>query len=598
MSEVRLRGLLPHTWHAFFARFGRVRAIQAATAEPICGGRDVLVMAPTASGKTEAVVAPIIERILAGGGRAQAELSAIVIAPTRALTNDLARRLRGPVNACGLSIDTKTGDSPDFDADAPPNLLLTTPESLDSLLCRHPSALKHVRALVMDDVHLVDGTARGDQLRCLASRLHHLSTVPLQRCAASATIAAADELARRYLGSQATAIRESESDAGAQRTICAEAAPAADLEAASAAIIDLFLEAPARKILAFANRRNDAEALVATLAQAERLRGRVFAHHGSLSRAERLRVERRFLDARAAVCVATTTLEIGVDIGDVDRVALLGPPPNVSSLLQRVGRGNRREGTTHILCLYGGEFERLRFEHLLRCAESGRLFNEEVGFRPSTLAQQALSLSFQNRHGWVSAGALHARLPPDLREEWSVGDCEATLHQLAEHGFLRVTGKQRYVAEERAKASFERGQLHSNIKDSPETEVIDETTGRSLGTVRFTAADRKQVEQGAPVSLGLGGKKREIARLANRQIVVRSRPGTEASRFIARQAPRYSYGLARDLAEFVGVEPGTMVLTPSMDGGGRGPRPLSRHRLGLAADLAAGAAASQEDPAR
>jgi ATP-dependent helicase Lhr and Lhr-like helicase len=564
VSEAGVRALLPHTWHAFFGRFGRLRNVQLAAVPELVRGGDVLVVAPTASGKTEAVVAPLLERALTGRPRGAVGLAVVVVCPTRALCNDLLRRLRAPVLGVGLTVDIKTGDAPSIDADRPPNLLVTTPESLDSLLCRHTAVLKSVGAIALDEVHLVDGTARGDHVRCLTERLARVTSGRLQRCGASATVPEAASLARRYLGAGARAVVSSEGG-GERRPIVARIEDAGTLESASAAIAAVFDEAPRRKLLVFANRRADVEALVAYLSARPLLRGRVFAHHGSLARGERLRVERQFLDAPAAIAVATTTLEIGIDIGDVDRVVLVGPPPNVSALLQRVGRGNRREAVTHAVCLAEGRFEAARFEHLIQCAAAGELFGEPVGFRPAVAAQQALSLVFQSPTGWISAAALHSRLPSGEGVSLREADCGALLAGLAEAGYLRAVAHRRYVADVEATRVYERGKVHSNVADSAEIEVVDELTGRALGTARFGRREREAARAGGEVALALGGRKRTVARVEDWRVVVRSAEGSEGTRFVAKEAPRYSFGLARSLGAHLGVEPDTLLVRPVAD---------------------------------
>ncbi|MGM0578249.1 MAG: DEAD/DEAH box helicase [Myxococcota bacterium] len=554
-DERTVRDLLPHAWYPFFGRFGRLTPIQRRAVRPIVRGEPVLLTAPTASGKTEAALAPLVERLLAGD-TPRAGLAIVVVTPTRALANDLHRRLAGPLRRAGVGLDLKTGDAPGFDDDAPPGVLVTTPESLDSMLSRRPRALRTVQAVVCDELHLLDRSARGDQLRCLLARLDQVAP-GVQRCAASATVPDTGALARRFLGPEARMVTGG-GEAG--RAIDADVAEARTLEEAADAVMERFTSGGARKLLVFTNVRAEVEALTALLSGEPRLRSRVFAHHGSLSRDERLRVEGRFLDAPRAVCVATMTLELGVDIGDVDRVVLLSPPPNVSSLVQRVGRANRGEATTRVTCLHDGAFERTRFEHLLECAAAGTLFEDSVALRPTVVAQQALSLLLQNPKGWISVEALHGRLAPDAASLWAADDCEAILGQMAEAGWLRAVDRGRFVAEERATQAFEYGRMHSLIASSPEVEVVDEVTGRPVGRARVSASERDALASGGDVALSLGGKRREVTRIRDERVFVRSDDGVEEGRFIAREAPRYSLGLARDLARHVGLPADTLLL--------------------------------------
>jgi ATP-dependent helicase Lhr and Lhr-like helicase len=563
-DAAQVRALLHHSWHAFFGRFGNLRAVQTEAAGPIASGRSVLVCAATASGKTEAVVAPLVERLLQIPNRPKA-ITILIVSPTRALCNDLHRRLRPPIEHLGLELDIKTSDSPGLDEQSPPDVLITTPESWDSMLARRPSVLRSVRSVMIDELHLLDRSARGDQVRCLLERLARVTEAPPQVCAASATLPDAQGIAHRFLGPDSLVISPAE-DTASQRTIEATLTEVHAPEHVAAVIENLFLEGSARKILVFANSRSEVETLVAGLHGRERLQGKVHAHHASLSRGVRLRAERSFLLAPSAICVATMTLELGIDIGDVDRVILVGPPPNVSSLLQRVGRSNRKEDTTHLVCLYQGNFEARRFAHLLECASRGELFEECVAFRPSVVAQQALSLLFQNPRRWIEAGALHERLPVDVRERIDRSDCKAILDRMAERGYLHRMQHDRFAPDARALKMYDHGLFHANFEDVQDIDVFDELTGEHLGQVSISKRQQETIEQGGLVSMALGGKRRQILRMQERQIFVDSTDGHDQTSFLNRQAPLYSFDLARSLASYLGYEPDTMRLRAAPKG--------------------------------
>lgn len=566
VDEAAIRDLLPRTWHAFYGRFGRLREVQLRATGPVLDGRDVLIGAPTASGKTEALMAPLTERVLGSGQGTTGDSGPIVlvISPTRALVNDLARRLTPPVRAVGLTLGRKHGDlarGPDSRLE---HVLITTPESLDSMLARGPRRLCGVRAVVLDELHLLQGTARGDQLRALLQRLERVATERPQRCAATATHGRPDRLVREFLAASPhgdpVVVR-----CGGQRLIQARLVEGATTDDVAGAVIG---EARAgAKLIVFANRRSQVEGLAARLSEHAELRGRVYVHHGSLGKAERERVERRFATQRGGICVATTTLEIGVDIGGVDGVVLVAPPPDVRSLLQRAGRGNRSGAVTRVLGLYDGALERHRFEHLLECAAAGRMFEEVPPLRPNVASQQALSLIMQSPKGWVSARALGTRLP---QGELTEADCSSVLATLAEAEVIREVDGGRFVMEARGLELCERGKVHSLIADHAETEVVDATTGRRLGTARLSGPQHQAFKSGADVSLSLGGRRREVSRVTRdaariSTIYVHTAEGSDEARFIAREAPRYSAGLAADFARFRGAGPGEMWLTQVAD---------------------------------
>ena len=191
-ARLALKERLPRTWPAFFERHGNFTAIQLATIPPLLEGHNVIVCAPTASGKTEAAMAPLVELHCrhAASGRCwtgaqprpssarrahdSTGLSILYLTPTRALVNDLSARLAHPLQLLRLSIGMRTRDLSTFDPAHPPNVLLTTPESADSLLAGHARIFANLRAIVLDELHLLDRTPRGDQVRVILSRLRRI----------------------------------------------------------------------------------------------------------------------------------------------------------------------------------------------------------------------------------------------------------------------------------------------------------------------------------------------------------------------------------------------------------------------------------------
>lgn len=564
-AEREARELLPHVWHAFFGRFGRLTRTQRLALKPIVEGQSVVLCAATASGKTEALLAPMLERSMQralGSSGAENALRVLIICPTRALCNDFFRRVQRPILACNWSVDIKSSDSPNFNAERPPNVLITTPESLDSLLSRKPHGLRYVESIFLDEVHLLDGTSRGDHLRALVARMKKLRA-HLQVCCASATAPQAERLGREF--AQPTSpgdLSILRVEGGRDRNITIEYERFDALEQAAARIYRLTQQHPGTKILVFANKRDEVEYIAAQLAGQPGLP--VFAHHGSLAKPERLRAERGFLNTTHGVCVATMTLELGIDIGDVGRVVLLNPPANVAAFTQRIGRSNRRGGDIQVSALYSTDFDRQRFEHLVKCARAGHLFVEAIPFRPSILPQQAISLIFQNPDRWVSDGVLHERLPPDVAAEWTRSDCRAVLEHMRERGYLHANSRGQFVADEPARRDYRYGQMHTHIDPDGEVEVIDETTGQTLGTARWSRDDQTRFSAQTPHNKGflLGGRHRVVTRVKDQKVFVDSSNLSDAPSFVQRMGPRYSFALARDLADHVGVADKTIIMRP------------------------------------
>lgn len=332
-----IRQSLPNAWGAFFARFGRLREVQLAAIPRILGGENLLVTAATASGKTEAVIAPVCERMIAHQWKG---LSVLLVTPTRALVNDLHDRLSVPCDQMGILVGRKTSDHP-LSGRLREQLLITTPESTESLLTFRRETLTNLRAIVLDEIHLLNGSPRGDQLRLILARLQAylrhvrgLSHPGFQMLALSATVPQPDRVARAYLGLTAVVlpipgrrdlqanILLAEGDDRARAQVAVEATSA--FHAVS-------------KVLVFVNSRKQVDAGASEFRWGRFASVPVYGHHGNLSKEEREDVEARFRNDTRAVCVATMTLEVGIDIGDIDLVICMDPPFSLSSFLQRMG---------------------------------------------------------------------------------------------------------------------------------------------------------------------------------------------------------------------------------------------------------------------
>ncbi|MFN7105017.1 MAG: DEAD/DEAH box helicase [Pyrobaculum sp.] len=320
----------------------------------ILAGRHVLLIAPTGFGKTEAALFPIISKILDGGGGG---VRCLYITPLRSLNRDLLRRLYTLAHFLNLSIAIRHGDTPEGErrllARRPPDILITTPESLQVLLLhrgiRH--SLKEVRHVVVDEIHELVGSKRGVQLSVGLERLVELAG-EFQRVGLSATVGA-PKLVAEFLGGyrpvevvdvseekhfQVEVVLPSPTDGD---YIDAEKYDATPEAVARIKKVAEYISAN-RKTLVFVNTRDGAEFLASRLKQI--LGDVVEVHHSSLSREHRIAVERRLKDGELKAVVATSSLELGIDIGDVDLVIQYGSPRQVMRLIQRVGRSGHRLG--------------------------------------------------------------------------------------------------------------------------------------------------------------------------------------------------------------------------------------------------------------
>lgn len=335
-------------------RWNGLRPTQAAAVEPVLAGSDALVLAPTAGGKTEAAVFPLLSRMAAEDWQG---VSVLYVCPLRALLNNLQPRIEGYCRWLGRSAAVWHGDVGQAQRQKVlterPDVLLTTPESLESMLVStkvDPRVLfSGLQAVVVDEIHAFAGDDRGWHLLAVLERLSRVAERPLQRIGLSATVGNPDELLSWLQGSF-----HDRSNAVVAPTVEAPNAPDITVDyvgsLTNAATVIASLHA-GEKRLVFVDSRRQAEELGAALREAGI---ETYISHSSLSAAERRRSEAAFAEARDTVIVATSTLELGIDVGDLDRVIQIGSTRTVASFLQRLGRTGRRPGSSRnclFLCL-------------------------------------------------------------------------------------------------------------------------------------------------------------------------------------------------------------------------------------------------------
>lgn len=459
-QDVRER--LHRAWTPFFCRYGRLLPVQLEAIPPVLDGQNVVVCSAAASGKTEAVVAPTAERFLCEKWTAMAVL---YIVPTRALANDTLLRIEGPLQDMNISAELKHGDKPHFDANKPPDWLITTPESLDSLLCRHSRSMALVHTVILDELHLIDGTYRGDQLRVLLRRLqqacgeHKFVTHAL-----SATLADPSQVASRYMDE--FSLVSPPGKRGLQYVFVESTQQAFALARANKWL----------KALYFCNSRQNVEETAQTITE-QWAPYPVVVHHGSLDRRIREEAETVMKEARVAACVCTSTLEVGIDIGDIDLVVLVDIPYSISTLLQRLGRGNRRESVVHAAIVAQSVEDKTIASAMMDAAESGDL--PPVVYQPdsSVAIQQTFSLLFQHPGG-MPENALTELLSPLVDQQ----DCRTILAHLQDKGWISQE-RGRWYASIQVMDLGEKGEIHSNIPDSTLYTVVDITSGKTIGKI-------------------------------------------------------------------------------------------------------------------
>ena len=383
--------LSPLTRAWFASAFAEPTAAQAGAWAAIDRGEDTLVVAPTGSGKTLAAFLHAVDRLLHEPAPEDplARCRVLYVSPLKALAVDVERNLRSPlvgiqreaaragVTVADVTVGLRTGDTPASErarlARRPPDILITTPESLFLLLTsRARESLRGVRTVIIDEVHAVAGTKRGAHLALSLERLDHLLPAPAQRIGLSATVRPVEAVAAFLRPSRpATVVAppidkawdlrvevpvDDMADLGAEGEVSGSAAGSAPRTSIwphlDERLVDLI--AAHRTTLVFANSRRLAERITAQVNEiaAERARDAgdpdpppiARAHHGSVSREQRALIEDDLKSGRLPAVVATSSLELGIDMGAIDLVVQVETPPSVASGLQRVGRAGHQVG--------------------------------------------------------------------------------------------------------------------------------------------------------------------------------------------------------------------------------------------------------------
>ena len=393
-AEIPVTDSLPLAIADWFATRGwQPRRHQLEMLAAARAGEHALLVAPTGAGKTLAGFLPSLVEL---AERPAAGLHTLYVSPLKALAVDVQRNLLGPIGEMGLpiTVESRTGDTPS-DRKArqrvrPPNILLTTPESLSLLLSHADSALlfEGLSTLIVDEVHAFAPGKRGDLLALAAARLSRLAP-GLRRVALSATVADPDQY-RAWLApaGDMDRVRLVQGDAGAE--------PQIDILLPEGRIpwtghsgryaaqqVMAAIEAH-RTTIIFCNTRSLAELIFQDLWTVNDGSLPIGIHHGSLSVEARRKVETAMGEGRLRALVATASLDLGVDWGDVDLVIQMGAPKGASRLVQRIGRANHRlDEPSRAVVVPGNRFEYLEARAALDAVDEGELDRDL--FRPGAL---------------------------------------------------------------------------------------------------------------------------------------------------------------------------------------------------------------------
>lgn len=492
---------------AIVSRLGwtSLRPVQELAGEAILDGKNAVVLAPTAGGKTEAAMFPALASLVES---APDSVGTLYIAPIKALLNNQEGRLGTYAEMVGLRRFVWHGDVENSEKRAfvrePAELLMTTPESLEVMLLsqRTPAAslFRDLRMVVIDEVHAVAGTDRGAHLMSVLERLRRHSRHDLQRIGLSATVGNPEEILAWLRGS-------SKRDGV---VVCPPKAPARrDIRISIHQGVDGVAERAARRA-AGAKSLFFCQSRALTEAVAERMRGGgtdVFVHHGSVSKEERQRAEERFHHGTNACIVCTSTLELGIDVGDLDLVLQANAPSTVSSFLQRMGRTGRRAGqtpNTSFLCEDGEAV--LQAAALVELARAGWVESVPAQRRCwPVLVHQIFALTLQ--HGAVSAERCweQLRIVPDF-SEISREEFDSLVGHMKAKGYLFESGGLLSMGDrgERVYGRKNFSELYA-VFSSPVLYRVETAAGRrDLGSLEQGFVDRLVEEMSAFLLAGRG----------------------------------------------------------------------------------------------
>ncbi len=487
----------------------------------------LLLSSSTASGKTEAAFFPIITE-LCESSESKGGASVLYIAPLKSLINDQFARLSSLLEEAYIPVTHWHGDVSASKKSAflkePSGILQITPESLESLLIRRnndiPRLFADLRYIVIDEVHALIGTDRGNQVICQLTRLarllgHHPRRIGLSATIGDLDVAAAwlgagterEVIAPRptqkalqwRLGFEHFYIQEAAQDAKPEEILSGGDADASRMQTKIDAGYEFAYDAVCdKKALVFSNSREETEYVTATLRQIARMRGDddIFhIHHGNLSASLREGAEMAMKEETRAVTCATVTMELGIDIGRLERVVQMGAPHTVSAFLQRLGRSGRRGSPPEMIEIYREDIPlpndilpHLIPWELLRGIALVQLYGEERFIEPPRIKKMPLSLAFHqtlsvlSASGELTAKALAERIltmPP--LSQLSRECYRELLLSMVQNDYLELTEEKGLIIGLKGEKLVDNFRFYAVFKDSEDFTVRAESD--EMGTI-------------------------------------------------------------------------------------------------------------------
>ncbi|MDI3523750.1 DEAD/DEAH box helicase [Kosmotoga sp.] len=368
--------------------------IQKKAIPEIISGKNVLIIAGTASGKTEAAMIPILQKMSKNRGKG---IICIYFAPLKALINDIAQRLKGIFERFDFYVGKWHGDVSQSDkiyALKEAKILVTTPESMEGLLTSKkfsPEIFSDLRFVVIDEVHNFANNPRGAQLMSLIERLQIISRNEIQRVAMSATVGNPEKLLQWITGCSERESVVIETNSASRREINVRKEEEIEL---SDLVKNLLSEN--KKIIIFADSRKEVEHYTRKLLDSGI---EALPHHSSVSKTIRESIEKAFkANDKSCVIVATSTLELGIDVGNVDTVIFLNVPYSTSSFLQRIGRSGRKSKLSKAWILIPREEDLIRFLGIATMLQDGEVEKvRPLWYYPQLFAHQIIALTYEKQ---------------------------------------------------------------------------------------------------------------------------------------------------------------------------------------------------------
>ncbi|MFV1968214.1 MAG: DEAD/DEAH box helicase [Pirellulaceae bacterium] len=483
--------LAPRLQQAIVARLGwsSLRPVQEQAGEALLSGKNAVILAPTAGGKTEASMFPTLSSMVE---KQPAGVGAVYVAPIKALLNNQEDRLGLYTEMVGLRRfvwhgDTTTSERKKF-LEEPAELLMTTPESLEVMLVSQrvdaEALFNDLRMIVIDEVHAIAGTDRGAHLMSVIERIRRLSKHDLQRAGLSATVGNPTAILEWLRGTserEGVVVDPPKSPSRRQLLIVHE--PDQTQIAIAAAQM-----ARGNKSLFFCQSRATTEAVAETMRRAGTT---VFVHHSAVSKDERLLAEQEFHHGTDACIVCTSTLELGIDVGDLDKVLQANAPETVGSFLQRMGRTGRREGQAANTTFFCEKVDTvLQSIALIELAKAGWVEDVAVSDRCwPVLIHQLLAMSLASDGITIEDAWSHLSAVPDFlgisREEFN-----RLIEWMIQDSSLILAGG-RLILGPKAERRFGRRnfmELYA-VFSSPQSYTVETANKRVLGTLNQDFVD-------------------------------------------------------------------------------------------------------------